>query len=167
MKQIGVAVFQGLNNITGTVVFKDTVNGQCQIKAVFTSLPPGKHGFHIHHSGDLRGEGCKLACDHYHKGAPQSHGGPPSRSTTPRHTGDLGNIEGPEFQKTYLLPNVTVQELIGRSIIVHEDEDDLGQGPFEDSQTTGHSGNRIGCAIIGRADCPSTKKTRNRVTNTS
>jgi len=33
---------------------------------------------------------------------------------------------------------------------VHEDEDDLGKGPFEDSLTTGHSGKRIACAIIGR-----------------
>ena len=161
-----VAVFQGANNIMGTVLFKN-MNGDCQIKAHFTKLPHGKHGFHIHRSGDLRGEGCLQACDHYHKGLPQSHGGEPSKTNLlkERHTGDLGNIEGPEFKKTYLLPNVTVQELLGRCLIVHEDPDDLGLGGFEDSLTTGHSGKRIGCAIIGRIDCPTAKKTTMKRTN--
>ena len=42
-----------------------------------------------------------------------------------------------------------VDEIIGRSIIIHEDEDDLGLGNFEDSKTTGHSGKRIACSVIG------------------
>jgi Cu-Zn family superoxide dismutase len=43
-----------------------------------------------------------------------------------------------------------VEDLWGRSIIVHADKDDLGLGDAEDSSTTGHSGKRIACAIIGR-----------------
>jgi Cu-Zn family superoxide dismutase len=43
-----------------------------------------------------------------------------------------------------------VEDLWGRSAIVHADEDDLGLGDHEDSGTTGHSGARIGCAIFGR-----------------
>ena len=42
-----------------------------------------------------------------------------------------------------------VDEILGRSIIIHEDEDDLGLGNFEDSKTTGHSGARIVCSLIG------------------
>ena len=42
-----------------------------------------------------------------------------------------------------------VDEILGRSIIIHEDKDDLGLGTFEDSKTTGHAGNRIVCGIIG------------------
>jgi Cu-Zn family superoxide dismutase len=38
---------------------------------------------------------------------------------------------------------------VGRSIIIHEDEDDLGLGNKEDSKTTGHSGARIACSVIG------------------
>ena len=53
---------------------------------------------------------------------------------------------------------MSVSELYGRAVIVHADEDDLGKGDEEDSLTTGHSGKRIGCAIIGRASCG--KKTR-------
>jgi len=42
-----------------------------------------------------------------------------------------------------------VDEILGRSIIIHQDEDDLGLGNHEDSKTTGHSGARIACSVIG------------------
>jgi Cu-Zn family superoxide dismutase len=74
-----------------------------------------------------------------------------------RHTGDLGNIEMPRggaapFRKIYFLDGIQVEDLWGRSVIVHADEDDLGLGYHEDSRTTGHSGARIACAIFGRAN---------------
>jgi Cu-Zn family superoxide dismutase len=47
-------------------------------------------------------------------------------------------------------------------LIVHADEDDLGKGDFPDSKTTGHSGKRIGCAIFGRAMCPTKSKSNTR-----
>lgn len=148
---VAVAVFRG-GLVEGEVVAKQKTASILELKAVFTKLPPGKHGFHIHTSGDLRGEGCKGACAHFHKGPPSSHGGLPGQ-TRNRHTGDLGNIELPEsgtFEKTYRLKGLKVSELWGRSMIVHADEDDLGYGPHEDSHTTGHSGARIGCAVFGR-----------------
>ena len=58
-----------------------------------------------------------------------------------------------ELHTSYFLKHVFLEELYGRSVIVHEDEDDYGRGPHEDSKTTGHSGARIGCAIIGRVSC--------------
>jgi Cu-Zn family superoxide dismutase len=140
--------------IKGNVCFYQK-RGGVEIQAVFTQLPPGLHGFHIHRAGDLRGEGCKLACDHWHKGKPTSHGGPPTHKG-PRHTGDLGNIEMPEGKETvsysYFLKHVVLEDLYGRSIIVHEDEDDYGRGKEEDSKTTGHSGKRIACSVIGRME---------------
>lgn len=124
------------------------------LKATFTVLPPGPHGFHIHAAGDLRGEGCAGACSHWNKGNPTTHGGPPGHAGQ-RHTGDLGNIELPANKKsatyTYTLKAVSPAELWGRTLIVHADPDDLGQGPHEDSPTTGHSGKRIACALFGRA----------------
>ena len=33
--------------------------------------------------------------------------------------------------------------IIGRAIVVHADEDDLGKGGKEDSKTTGHAGARV------------------------
>lgn len=151
MSTEAVAVFQG-PKVEGYVLFRQHRNGTV-VSTHITKMPPGEHGFHIHKAGDLRGEGCKAACDHWHKGRPTRHGGPPT-SDGPRHTGDLGNIEMPNskvpLQVEYLLRNIKVDELYGRSIIVHADPDDLGLGGHEDSQTTGHSGARIGCAIIGR-----------------
>ena len=145
----GVAYFPEQNSVAGYVLFEN-INEGCIVRAFFSKLPAGEHGFHIHKAGDLRGEGCKGACDHYHKGTPSAHGGPPSQFMTERHTGDLGNISKAPFYKSYVLNNVSVEELYGRSVIVHADPDDLGKGPFEDSTTTGHSGKRIACAIIGR-----------------
>jgi len=160
---MAVALFTGMNGVKGEVNFAESPAGT-KVHAIFTELPKGKHGFHIHKAGDLRGEGCKGACDHFHMGAKQSHGGPPtSAKNQQRHTGDLGNLTGPEDEVSYLLKGVRLEDLWGRSVIVHEDEDDLGKGPFEDSTTTGHSGKRIGCAIIGRAPtahCSAPAKTR-------
>lgn len=156
--------------VKGEILFFRVKSGT-KIAATITECPAGKHGFHIHKAGDLRGEGCQGACDHWHKGPPASHGGPPnSKHKEQRHTGDLGNIDFPvgatKWEQNYFLRGVHPSELLGRSVIVHADPDDLGKGDFEDSKTTGHSGKRISCAIIGRAQgcfsAPSPPKTRRR-----
>eukprot|EP01087_Luapelamoeba_hula_P008008 TRINITY_DN1989_c0_g1_i2.p1 TRINITY_DN1989_c0_g1~~TRINITY_DN1989_c0_g1_i2.p1 ORF type:complete len:115 (+),score=15.37 TRINITY_DN1989_c0_g1_i2:145-489(+) len=41
--------------------------------------------------------------------------------------------------------------VIGRTMVVHADEDDLGTGGHNDSKTTGHAGARIACCVIGLA----------------
>ena len=98
------------------------------------------------------------ACSHFNKGPARNHGGPPGSGE--RHTGDLGNISKQGHTYSYKLAGVTVSELLGRTLIVHADPDDLGKGGEDDSLTTGHAGKRLGCALIGRAkDCDS-KKTR-------
>jgi len=150
-----VAVFN-TRLVKGDITFEKT-GSDLKIVAHFTKLPRGEHGFHIHRTGDLRGEGCKKACSHYHIGSPKDHGGPPG-SKGERHTGDLGNVSLPKSKDpiirryTWTLHNVSSQDLWGRSVIVHEDPDDLGLGKEEDSKTTGHSGARIACAVIGRSE---------------
>jgi Cu-Zn family superoxide dismutase len=154
-----VAVFRQ-DDIYGDVVVNNYREG-VKVKVNFTKLPGGKHGFHIHKAGDLRGEGCHGLCEHYDVGK-NSHGGDPEHGGE-RHIGDLGNIElkNGKFEKEYYLKGISVKDLWGRSVIVHADEDDLGKGPFEDSLVTGHSGARIGCAIFGRTACtPKYNKTR-------
>lgn len=147
----GVAVFKEAA-IQGEVVITGYKQGVL-LKATFTKLPPGPHGFHIHKAGDLRGEGCMGLCEHYDIGHHVHGAGPTSKKE--RHTGDLGNISLPAKQscirKSYYIKGPCVADLLGRSLIVHEGEDDLGQGDYDDSKTTGHSGKRMGCAIIGRA----------------
>ena len=142
-----VAVFQTpqiVGSAVATAQGADTV-----LRAAFTKLPRGDHGFHIHSAGDLRGSGCAGACAHWHKGPHATHGGPPSRTRRNRHTGDLGNVRSGKSYK-YRLRGVRPSELWGRTLVVHADADDYGQGGHEDSATTGHSGARIGCAIFGR-----------------
>lgn len=150
---MAVAVFN-TPQVQGEVCFYQRKGG-VEVESLFTKLPSGYHGFHIHRAGDLRGEGCKAACDHWHRGKPTQHGGPPSHKG-PRHTGDLGNIRMPdgkdELRTTMFLKHVSIEELYGRSVIVHADEDDYGKGLHEDSKTTGHSGARIACAVIGRME---------------
>jgi len=143
----GVAVLD-TKDVKGEVTFDNEAAG-VRVRAKFTLLS-GQHGFHIHKAGDLRGEGCKGACDHYHVGSPQNHGGAPGPKGE-RHTGDLGNVTKGSY--SYMLKGITVNDLIGRSIIIHADKDDLGLGGEVDSLTTGHSGARIACAVIGRAKC--------------
>jgi len=149
-----VSVFQK-GPVEGHVLAEPYRTG-VRLIATFTKLPEGKHGFHIHKAGDLRGEGCQGACSHFHIGAHMEHGAEPTgKRDQIRHTGDLGNIELGKDEKsktyTYILLDCKVHDLFGRAMIVHADEDDLGLGGFEDSKTTGHSGARIGCAIFGRA----------------
>ena len=145
--QHAVAVLD-TKEVKGEVTF-DTEAGGVRVRAKFTELS-GQHGFHIHKAGDLRGEGCKGACDHYHVGAAQNHGGAPNTKGE-RHTGDLGNVTKGSY--SYMLHGISVADLLGRSIIIHADKDDLGKGNAPDSLTTGHSGARIACAVIGRAKC--------------
>jgi Cu-Zn family superoxide dismutase len=84
---------------------------------------------------------------------PQNHGGPPGHlgKKSERHTGDLGNVTIGRY--TYMLKDLNVEDLWGRSVIIHADEDDHGLGGKDDSLTTGHSGKRIACGIIGRIVC--------------
>ena len=159
---MAVAVIR-TDTISGEVLAYESRNG-VTLHVHFTKLPKGKHGCHIHKAGDLRGEGCKGLCEHYDKGKNNHGDGPFSKEE--RHTGDLGNIEikegQTEFKKRYQLSDFSIKDLWGRSIIIHEDEDDLGKGEWEDSKTTGHSGARIGCAIFGRLTCSALRHTQKR-----
>jgi Cu-Zn family superoxide dismutase len=155
---MAVAVFQ-TSDVIGNVIFTSESRG-VRIRAEFTKLPPGLHGFHIHRAGDLRGDGCAGACDHWSL-KPAAHGGAPGHGGE-RHTGDLGNIEGPTCSQSYFLSGVTTSDLYGRSMIVHADPDDLGRGSAPDSKTTGNSGARIACAVIGRVECHSSRRRTRR-----
>ncbi len=144
---MAVAVFKS-GPVIGEAVATDGEGG-IHLAVHFTKLPGGKHGFHIHTAGDLRGEGCKGACSHWSKDKSAAHG-----DYGKGHTGDLGNIapgRNGEFKRTYIIKDASVDELFGRTLIVHADPDDLGEGGHDDSKTTGHSGARIACAIFGRA----------------
>ena len=39
--------------------------------------------------------------------------------------------------------------IVGRSLVVHADPDDLGRGGVDASKTTGNAGARVSCGVIG------------------
>ena len=131
--------------LTGIVIFTqkdDFVHIRIDVKGLNKNH---LHGFHIHETGDLR-EGCTSCCSHYNP-TNTYHG-----DLYCGHAGDLGNIKTDKNGNCNISLKTNkfiVDEILGRSIIIHEDEDDLGLGTFEDSKTTGHSGKRIACSIIG------------------
>ena len=139
------ATITGLNGSTvaGDVTFTDTGNG-VSIEAHLTGLAPGKHGFHIHETGDCSGDG--TAAGNHFNPENMAHGGPDG---TTLHAGDMGNLVADatgNAQVTMLSKHVTLDNgpmgIIGRAVVVHEKEDDLT------SQPAGNSGNRIGCGVI-------------------
>ena len=144
-----IAVIHPLNgsDVTGTVYFKKLPEG-IEITADINGLTPGKHGFHVHEYGDLRAEDGSSAGGHFNP-FDEPHGGPTMQK---RHVGDLGNIEAPEEGTAhYQMINNLISfsgesSIIGRSIIIHEGEDDFT------TQPSGNSGKRIAGGVIGIAN---------------
>lgn len=81
-----------------------------------------------------------------------NHGAP---NDTVRHVGDLGNVESDangiaQVDMTDLEISLSgPNNVIGRAIVVHSGEDDLGRTDHPDSKVTGNAGGRWACGVIG------------------
>jgi len=134
------------NNVTGIVTFTGSGN-EVKVVADVTGLTPGKHGFHVHEFGDCSSPDASSAGGHFNPTHKQ-HGAP---DAVERHNGDLGNVVADSSGKAHLEWTDKVMKLsgpdsiIGRSMIVHVQEDDLK------TQPTGNSGGRVACGVIGVA----------------
>ena len=146
-----IAVFT--DTIKGTVKFTELNDiGKIKIELNLSGLKPNSlHGFHVHEAGDLSDK-CTSMCAHFNPYG-LTHGCPGMKN---RHVGDLGNIHtNNKGDAKYILMDDVIKlrgykaNIIGRGLVIHEDEDDCGQGGQADSLTTGHAGKRIGCAVIG------------------
>ncbi|KAL5519858.1 SOD1 [Sanghuangporus baumii] len=150
-----VVVLKGDLDVTGTVTFSQVgafapviVSGE--IKNLDRNA---KRGFHIHQLGDAT-NGCLSAGAHFNP-LGKTHGAPTDIN---RHAGDLGNIETDGSG----LANFTISDklislngpfsIVGRSVVVHAGEDDLGKGGDEESLKTGNAGARLACGVIGLAE---------------
>jgi Cu-Zn family superoxide dismutase len=133
------------SQVTGTVTFMK-MGDEVHVIADIEGLKPGKHGFHIHEKGDCSAPDAASAGAHFNPGQ-HKHGGP---ATAERHDGDLGNIETDASGKTHLswmgkLSLSGANSIIGKSVVVHEKEDDLKTDP------SGNSGTRVACGAIEAA----------------
>lgn len=133
-----------VGDIEGFVKLKQKANGPTIIKGILKGLEPGKHGFHIHEFGDLS-DGCKSAGGHYNPEGVE-HGG-----LSQGHVGDLGNIVADQSGTARFqikAERVELSDVVGRAIVIHADEDDLGKGGDEESLKTGNAGDRLACGVI-------------------
>lgn len=148
----GVAILNG-GQVRGRIEFvKENAYVQVQVLGNVTGLSPGHHGFHVHRFGDLT-KGCPSAGPHFNPGN-SVHGAPEDDY---RHVGDLGNIEAdPNGNAVFdfydrLLEFEGGHSIVGRAVVIHERQDDLGRTTHPDSLSTGNSGGRVTCGVIGLA----------------
>lgn len=134
-----VAWVRGDNGLRGSVTFYP-VPGGTLVTAELQGLPKseaGFFGFHIH-----EGEGCGGVDFGDTKGHLNPEGLPHSR-----HAGDLPPLlEMPEGRAFLAVKTgrFRPEDVIGRTVVVHNDPDDFH------SQPSGNSGKKIGCGVIRR-----------------
>lgn len=125
-------------NISGIVKFYQTANGTL-VYAVITGLPDkaGFHGFHIH-----SGESCSGNRDDPFANAKSHYN--PNGNTHPDHAGDLPPLMNNNgFALSIFISNrFTVEEIIEKTVIIHEKADDFT------TQPSGNSGEKIACGKI-------------------
>jgi Cu-Zn family superoxide dismutase len=142
-----ICVLEHSDKVKGTLLFKQQADGPTLIVGRITGLTSGKHGFHIHEFGDLS-NGCESAGLHYNPDG-IDHG-----DLENGHVGDLGNVTADEDG----IANISItakrvdligdRSIVGRAVVVHSDEDDLGQGGDDESLKTGNAGDRLACGVI-------------------
>nr|1SRD_A Chain A, Copper,zinc Superoxide Dismutase [Spinacia oleracea]1SRD_B Chain B, Copper,zinc Superoxide Dismutase [Spinacia oleracea]1SRD_C Chain C, Copper,zinc Superoxide Dismutase [Spinacia oleracea]1SRD_D Chain D, Copper,zinc Superoxide Dismutase [Spinacia oleracea]prf//1206267A superoxide dismutase,Cu/Zn [Spinacia oleracea] len=145
-----VAVLKGTSNVEGVVTLTQEDDGPTTVNVRISGLAPGKHGFHLHEFGDTT-NGCMSTGPHFNPDK-KTHGAPEDEV---RHAGDLGNIVANTdgvAEATIVdnqIPLTGPNSVVGRALVVHELEDDLGKGGHELSPTTGNAGGRLACGVVG------------------
>lgn len=127
-------------NITGTVKFFPYKKGT-MVVADIHGLPntgaacsSGVFAFHIHEGGSCAGEGYPETGGHYN----------PGKCPHPYHAGDLPPLfsnGGDAFMIVYT-DRFSVQDVIGRTVVIHAQPDDFT------TQPAGNSGPKIACGVI-------------------
>jgi len=147
-----VVVLNG-DNVKGALYFEQaSEKSPVKVTGEISGLTEGKHGFHVHEYGDST-NGCVSAGAHFNPFG-KDHGAPEDAE---RHVGDLGNVVAASDGVAKIditdkaISLVGPCNIIGRSLVVHADPDDLGKGGHELSKTTGNAGARVACGVIGIA----------------
>jgi len=145
-----VAVLNG-EVAKGVVTFEQAdENSAVRVHGEVKGLAKGLHGFHVHQYGDTT-NGCTSAGAHFNP-FNKTHGGPEAAE---RHVGDLGNVTaGDDGVAKFDFTDAQIKlngpnSILGRAMVIHADQDDLGLGGVELSKTTGNAGARLACGVIG------------------
>ncbi|CUS24782.1 LAQU0S19e01508g1_1 [Lachancea quebecensis] len=147
-----VAVLRGDAGVSGTVHLEQKAeNEPTTVSYEITGFGSGgDHGFHIHEFGDNT-NGCTSAGPHFNP-FKKTHGAPGDEV---RHVGDLGNIVADDkglckgVLTDSLVKLIGPTSVLGRTVVVHSGQDDLGKGGNEESLKTGNAGTRPACGVIG------------------
>lgn len=96
----------------------------------------GFFGFHIHEAGSCGGSGFGETGSHYN----------PAGNSHPRHAGDLPPLlsAGGRAFLSVVTDRFCVEDIIGKTIVIHEKPDDFT------SQPSGNAGAKIACGEIRR-----------------
>ena len=134
----------GTSTAHGTVHFQQQNDGNVEVTADLTGLPPNStHGFHIHDKGACSNFGNDAGPHYNPTNAP--HGAPDAAS---HHAGDFGNVTADangEVHTTFMTHSVSVggtNDVVGHAVILHGNPDDLT------SQPAGNAGPRVACGVI-------------------
>jgi superoxide dismutase, Cu-Zn family len=144
-------VAKSSSTTTGMAVFSHGSDGKVSVTLTVTGATDGKHGVHLHQTGDCSAADATSAGGHWNPEM-HMHGDFTDPSTT--HLGDLGNITisggTGTLTKTnseWTLGDGSMTDVIGKALIVHADPDDLvSQGT--DGGTPGMSGKRVSCGVV-------------------
>lgn len=135
------------SNVRGNVVFSEE-KGIVTMVAVLSGLIPGEHAIHIHEKADCSAPDGTSAGGHWNP-TKEQHG--KWGDEKGYHKGDIGNFTANEKGQgtiTHITNEWCIgcgdpnKDIIGKSIIVHEDPDDFV------TQPTGNAGGRVSCGGI-------------------
>lgn len=140
--------------IHGIISFQqNSKGGITHANGKITGASRGKHGLAVHAYGDLS-KGLDSIGEHFNP-LGRSHGAPDAAE---KHIGDLGNVEAKEdgtvavdLKSNHISLLWDNACIVGRTLVLYENEDDLGRGNDETSRTTGHAGKPIAFGVIGIA----------------
>lgn len=133
------------SSLAGTARFTAAPSGGVAAHVEVRGGTPGLHGVHVHEKGDCSDPKAASAGGHYNPAHGAHHGGP---STPVRHGGDLGNLQvdsSGDGTLDVVVPDLSLDGVVGRALVVHEKTDDLQTDP------AGNSGSRIACGVIQAA----------------
>ena len=137
------------SGVSGVIHFiQDSEKSPLKIEGKVYGAKSGKHGFHVHEKGTIEG-GCANSGNHFNP-SNNLHG---NVTGTIRHAGDMGNVysDGKVIDINIETANMTLfgeEDIIGRTCVLHEKEDDLGLKDDEASKLNGNSGLRIACGVV-------------------